>query len=117
MYGSAPMSRHSAMNSWIPTSLCSTPFHAGFFRGGRRSRSPMPSRQSYPLTKLPPGQRYTGAFSSRSSARTSGRKPSTLLAGMSETVPIRNRPFPRAAISRRASSEDAPAVNAIGYGR
>ena len=37
---------HRSMNSSMPTSLCSTPFQAGFLRGGRRSRSPMPSRQS-----------------------------------------------------------------------
>ncbi len=56
-YGSVPIRRIRSMNSWRPTSLCSTPFQAGFLRGGRRSGSPMPSFQSYPLTKLPPGQR------------------------------------------------------------
>ncbi len=34
------------MNSCRPTSFGSTPFHAGFFRGGRRSGSPIPSFQS-----------------------------------------------------------------------
>jgi len=45
-YGSAPSSRMSAMNSCRPTSFDSMPFQAGFLRGGRRSRSPIPSCQS-----------------------------------------------------------------------
>ena len=45
-YGSAPISRMRAMNSCRPTSFGSTPFQAGFFRGGRRSGSPTPSFQS-----------------------------------------------------------------------
>ena len=45
-YGSAPIMPMRSMNSWSPTSFASTPFHAGFFRGGRRSGSPTPSLQS-----------------------------------------------------------------------
>ena len=41
-----PRVRQKVMNSSKPKSLCSMPFQAGFFRGGRRSRSPMPSCQS-----------------------------------------------------------------------
>ena len=44
----------------------------------------------------------------------SGRKPSTLSAGMSETVPTLNEPRPAEAISSRAFSVDAPAVNVKG---
>src|SRR5450759_2049778 len=47
--GSAPTNRLRAMKSCRPTSFDSLP------RGGRLSRSPRPSRQSYAETKLPPG--------------------------------------------------------------
>ena len=35
------------INSWTPKSLLTVPAHAGFFRGGRVSRGPTPSRQLY----------------------------------------------------------------------
>ena len=37
--------RQKVLNSSRPKSLCSIPCHAGFLRGGRRSRSPSPSLQ------------------------------------------------------------------------
>ena len=57
MYGSTSSSRHSVMNSSVPTSLGWTAFQAGSSVGGRRSRSPIASRQSCADTKLPPGKR------------------------------------------------------------
>ena len=46
-----------ADSSSRPKSLCSMPFRQ-VLPGGRLSRGPMPSFQSYPLTKLPPSE-YT----------------------------------------------------------
>ena len=53
--GSTPACRHHATNSSVPKALDSTDRHARSSRRGRASRGPMPSRQSYPETKLPPG--------------------------------------------------------------
>src|SRR4030042_7021963 len=105
-----PSKRHRVRNSSVPTSLYSTVFHAKSYRGGLLSISPIPSRHSYPETKLPPGQRYIPESSSFSSLIISARKPSMLSAGISDATPILNDPCPAPTISSRPSPVSAAEV-------
>ena len=66
------------------------------------SRSPTESYQLKSEMKLPPGRRQKPECSCFSSAMVSGRKPSTLSAGISETAPMWKLPVPVPVISSAA---------------